>query len=227
MLTHKERFELFITYMRDRTLLTPEQVQGIEERLENCPAFISHYKKEEADGIVNSKIFKNGQIKASVKPSDRLLTVENLECFLTQVLIAIHDITSIWLTNLRGEIKDDLNDHFAELIIGWGLLRRRLINLALIRKDRNIIGKELRKLQKDVLSKIFKHKFPDESIEFLKDAKKDNVIDHLTFIFKTNIPRLKDAPMSHRISELLYEFGIDVKPETIRQRITRAKAQSK
>jgi hypothetical protein len=231
MSTPKERFELFLSYMRDRTSLTPEQIHDIEQRLENCEAIITHYKPEDADRISNSKIFKDGQIKASVSkvprpggsPAFKLLTVGNLECFLTFILIDMKDLTANWIANLPNEITDEFKDHFAQLVVKWAFVRRRLIDLALIRKDRNVIGKELKNLQVTVLSKIPNHKFPEKSIEFLEELKNDNVIDHLIYLFQNNIPELGDQPTAYRISELLKAFGISAKPGTIRQRIIRSK----
>jgi len=232
-----ERLELFLSYLRNRTSLTSEQIQGIENLLAGFrfrrSARLPKTGPEDADRIEIANIFKNGKIKASVNPSTRLLPVQDIECFLTEIIIAIHsqdlltNAPGFWLDKHRTEITYDLQEDFGQIVMQWAVLEHKLKYFGLMKKDNKAINKKLSELEKNILSKIPDHQFPKGTLsKWVEKSSRVDLIDRLIDIFKTYVPELKDDPKAHRISELLGAFGKDEKAGTIRQRMSRTKAQT-
>ncbi len=217
-----------------RVDMSKDQFDDLLQRLEDCLNAESDEERENAESklktphlisdqlkIMNSGIFLEGHLRGkpltgSAKRYEKY-QINDLEGLIAEVAIAILFINKDWSINVLDYITklylDFTSDDYDKLIT---FFRKRCISIAKKMED---IKDKFMQLRKALKNKI--NKSPKLTFKTTKRIIHENV-DSLFSIFKAHIPGSHEETIADRISELLKEFDIDVKPGTILQRRRRA-----
>lgn len=210
------RFDLFLAYLEGKSPLSPE----LNSRLENGP-FLTD-KQESGWGVdiidqfdagdrqlclkvINSGIFRRGELKASVNPG-KVLPVENLEGFIGELALVIKRailITKDSLLNrplfVQNQARADCFKKLNDIESCFDSMRQwNLANINKIKAAEQLINELIESIKQEPQLKQVMLKENDRTTK-----KYGDVIAGFITVFDKYVPMLGKAPKAKRIEELL------------------------